>query len=114
MSNSFKENDLRPNDLNVESKKAMKEDIKRLVEQKGEFVEVDCPACTSNSYKFAFQKEPDIISIQPLIRKNRIVLLLGDSRGQTVFYLTRTIRPVSQADSTRKIETYTLNSPAKV
>lgn len=56
MSKSFKENDIRPNDLNVESKKAMKEDIKRLLDQKDEFVEVDCPACTSNNYKFAFQK----------------------------------------------------------
>lgn len=65
-------------------------------------------------YEFIFEKEPEIVSLQPLIRKNRIVLLLGDSKAHTVAFLIRLVRLGSQAEPLRNVETFTLSYPERV
>jgi len=65
-------------------------------------------------YKFVFEKEPEIVSLQPLVRKNRIVLLLGDSKAHTVAFLIRLVRLDSQAEPLRNVETFTLSYPERV
>lgn len=68
----------------------------------------------SKKYRFRFEKEPKITSIQALIRKNRIVVILGDSQGYTRAFLIRSVLTASQADTFRKVETFTLSYPKRV
>ena len=62
-------------------------------------------------YKFKFDKGYDIISLQPIVRRNQIALFLGNSKGKTTAFLIRT---VLQEDSKSYSEKFTLSSPAKV
>lgn len=65
-------------------------------------------------YKFRFEKGYDIISLQPLIRKNRIALYFGDSKGHTAAFLMRTVASVEEGDKKRYSETFSLSTPDKV
>lgn len=65
-------------------------------------------------YKFSFEREPAITSIQALVRKNRIVVILGNAQGNTVAFLMRSVRQVSQADTLNQVETFTISYPRKV
>ena len=57
MSTTFKENDIRPNDLLKGQQEAVKADIKYLHSRIHEFVNVKCPACSKDSYSPKYQKD---------------------------------------------------------
>lgn len=50
------ENEIRPDNLHAGTVKAIKADIKRLINKKENFVLIDCPACGSNIYHKKFAK----------------------------------------------------------
>lgn len=56
MSADFSVDDIRPDDLAEAQRAAYGNDIKRLLERRGEFVEVACPACGSPFHASAFDK----------------------------------------------------------
>ncbi len=55
-SDSFTENDIRPDALMDGVKKAYHADIQWLISKKNQFVDVSCPACSSDRNKNAFEK----------------------------------------------------------
>jgi len=52
----LKEHDIRPSELDEGKIKALKEDLERLHANINDFVEVNCPACSSSSSIFEFEK----------------------------------------------------------
>ncbi len=52
----FKENDIRPEDLEEGKIKALHEDLKRLRSYQKKFIKVNCPACDSNDSSHEFTK----------------------------------------------------------
>ena len=65
-------------------------------------------------YGFKFDNGYDIISLQPIVANNHIVLLLGDSKGRTVAFLKRTVNSRGASDKKRYSEKITLSNPEKV
>jgi 2-polyprenyl-3-methyl-5-hydroxy-6-metoxy-1,4-benzoquinol methylase len=53
---TFKETDIRPQDLMKGQQIAMLADVGRLLERRKDFVDVDCPACGSSEKKKVFEK----------------------------------------------------------
>jgi SAM-dependent methyltransferase len=53
---TFREDEIRPDHLMQEQSRRFEADIARLLERRGEFVQVACPACGSESSRLVFQK----------------------------------------------------------
>jgi len=68
----------------------------------------------SKKYRFRFEKEPKIKSILALVRRNRVVVILGNSEGYTVAFLIRSVQTAPQTRTLRKVETFTLSFPTRV
>ncbi len=52
----FNENDIRPDDLMDGVRQAYQQDVEWLLERREQFIEVTCPACDSEYYDYAFDK----------------------------------------------------------
>src|SRR5271157_5641321 len=52
----MREGEIRPDHLMQEQRRRFEADIARLLERRGEFVQVACPACGSESSRSAFRK----------------------------------------------------------
>lgn len=53
----MKEEEIRPEQLMKENAELHKEDVKKLLVYRNEFVNVSCPACNSDDYKPFFEKK---------------------------------------------------------
>lgn len=51
------EDDIRPSKLIAENQKLLQNDIKEIMKNKEEFVEIPCPACNSHKYESIFDKQ---------------------------------------------------------
>lgn len=110
MANNFTEQDIRPKDLVVGQKKALKHDIDFLKSHSTEFVNVNCPACDSNNFIQKFNKYGFNIveckfckTFYTNPRPNSELLILFYSQSENYAYWNKYIFPASEKVRKEKI-----------
>lgn len=61
--------------------------------------------------KISIMEHPEIESYQPIIKRDRMVLLLKNSSGQTIGLLLRVVKPSSSKMTSTYVEAFSLNYP---
>jgi 2-polyprenyl-3-methyl-5-hydroxy-6-metoxy-1,4-benzoquinol methylase len=107
---TFREDEIRPDHLMQEQSRRFEADIARLLERRGEFVRVPCPACGSESSRRAFQKYTldyvacsacETIYMNP--RPSRVLLEMYYSTSENYDYWNKHIFPASENARREKI-----------